>query len=106
MMNVDVLLKKAENGFESLKVSQKYVDSALKWLKAWLTDDSFSDYVPQIVHLIETENWNFLLDSFYQVIPIGTGGRRGLVGVGPNRINTWTIQASAQGHSQYLIRQY
>jgi phosphoglucomutase/phosphomannomutase len=29
-----------------------------------------------------------------------------LVGVGPNRINTWTIQASAQGHSQYLMRQY
>ncbi len=106
MMNVDGLLKKAENGFESLKISQKYVDSALKWLKAWLTDDSFSDYVPQIAHLIETENWNFLLDSFYQVIPFGTGGRRGLVGVGPNRINTWTIQASAQGHSQYLIRQY
>jgi len=71
MRNVDVLLKKAENGFESLKVSQKYVDSALKWLKTWLTDDSFSDYVPQIAHLIETENWNFLLDSFYQVIPFG-----------------------------------
>ena len=46
------------------------------------------------------------MDSFYQVIPFGTGGRRGLVGVGPNRINTWTIQASAQGHSQYLLRQY
>ncbi|MBT8370107.1 MAG: phospho-sugar mutase, partial [Deltaproteobacteria bacterium] len=63
-------------------------------------------YTPQIAYLIKTEKWNFLLDSFYQVIPFGTGGRRGLVGVGPNRINTWTIQASAQGHSQYLIRQY
>ena len=46
------------------------------------------------------------MDSFYQVIPFGTGGRRGLVGVGPNRINTWTIQASAQGHCQYLIRHF
>ncbi|MGD8493599.1 MAG: phospho-sugar mutase, partial [Desulfobacterales bacterium] len=35
-----------------------------------------------------------------------TGGRRGLVGIGPNRINTWTIQASAQGHSQYLIKMF
>ena len=75
-------------------------------LKILLTYDSFSDYVAQIAHLIETENWNFLLDSFYQVIPFGTGGRRGLVGVGPNRINTWTIQASAQGHCQYLIRHF
>ncbi len=106
MMNVDGLLTEAEKGFNSLKVSKKYVDSALHWLRIWLTEDSFNEYVPQISHLIKTENWNFLLDSFYQVIPFGTGGRRGLVGVGPNRINTWTIQASAQGHSQYLMRQY
>jgi phosphoglucomutase/phosphomannomutase len=106
MMNRDGLLAKAESGFEGLKVSQKYVDSALKWLKIWLTDDAFRDYTPQIEHLINAENWDILLDSFYQVIPFGTGGRRGLVGIGPNRINTWTIQASAQGHSQYLIRQY
>ena len=105
-MNVDGLLTNAENGLNSLGVSKKYVDSALKWLRIWLTDKTFKDYVAQIEHLIKTENWNFLLDSFYQVIPFGTGGRRGPVGVGPNRINTWTIQASAQGHSQYLIRQY
>jgi phosphoglucomutase len=106
MMNREDLLTKAENGFGSLKVSQKYVASALKWIKIWLTDEAYNDYAAQIAHLIKTGNWNVLLDSFYQVIPFGTGGRRGLVGVGPNRINTWTIQASAQGHSQYLIRQY
>jgi phosphoglucomutase/phosphomannomutase len=104
MTNANALLNKAEHGFNSLEVSEKYVNSALKWLGTWLTDDSFKDYAPQITYLIEKEKWDFLLDSFYQVIPFGTGGRRGLVGVGPNRINTWTIQASAQGHSQYLIR--
>ncbi len=106
MTNANALLNKTEHGFNSLEVSEKYVDSALKWLATWLTDDSFKDYVPQITYLIEKQKWDFLMDSFYQVIPFGTGGRRGLVGVGPNRINTWTIQASAQGHSQYLIRQY
>jgi phosphoglucomutase len=106
MTNANALLNKTKHGFNSLEVSEKYVNSALKWLATWLTDDAFKDYVPQIAYLIKKEKWNFLLDSFYQVIPFGTGGRRGLVGVGPNRINTWTIQASAQGHSQYLIRQY
>jgi len=106
MTNAKALLNKTENGLNTLQVSKKYVDSALKWLETWLTDDAFKDYVPQIAYLIEAEKWAFLLDSFYQVIPFGTGGRRGLVGVGPNRINTWTIQASAQGHSQYLVRQY
>ena len=106
MTNAKALLNKTENGLNTLQVSKRYVDSALKWLETWLTDNAFKDYVPQIAYLIEAEKWPFLLDSFYQVIPFGTGGRRGLVGVGPNRINTWTIQASAQGHSQYLIRQY
>jgi phosphoglucomutase/phosphomannomutase len=99
-------IAKAKDGFDTLDVSKKYVDAALKWLQVWLSDQMFSDYAHQIQYLIETNRWNFLLDAFYQVIPFGTGGRRGLVGIGPNRINTWTIQASAQGHSQYLIKEF
>jgi phosphoglucomutase/phosphomannomutase len=105
-MNTNTLLAKATDGFKTLDVSQKYVDASLKWLDVWLSDQMFSEYVHQIQYLIENERWNFLLDAFYQVIPFGTGGRRGLVGIGPNRINTWTIQASAQGHSQYLIKMF
>jgi phosphoglucomutase/phosphomannomutase len=100
------LLEKAKKGFYTLKISEKYIASALKWLEIWLTENTFKDYGPQIKYLIESENWLFLLDSFYQIIPFGTGGRRGLVGIGPNRINPWTIQASAQGHAQYLIKKY
>ena len=106
MTDSDTLLKNAGEGFGTLTVSKKYIESAVYWLKIWLTDKAFKDYVPQIRHLIETEKWEFLLDSFYQIIPFGTGGRRGLVGIGPNRINPWTIQSSAQGHSQYLIKQF
>ena len=100
------LIEKARAGFQSLDLADKYKDAALDWLTVWLTEPQFREYVPQIEHLIKSENWTFLLDSFYQVIPFGTGGRRGLVGVGPNRINLWTIRASAQGHSQYLLEQH
>ena len=105
-MNTTALITKAKEGFNTLDVSEKYSQSALKWLEVWLSDEAFNDYAPQIQYLIENSRWNFLLDSFYQVIPFGTGGRRGLVGIGPNRINPWTIQASAQGHSQYLIKAF
>jgi len=100
------LLEQARAGFQSLELAQKYKDAALDWLTTWLTESQFQEYVPQIEHLIKGENWEFVLDSFYQVIPFGTGGRRGLVGVGPNRINPWTIRASAQGHAQYLLKQH
>ena len=100
------LLSAAETGFRDLQVSDDVVQSALHHLNRWLTDDTFADYSDQIRFLIASGKWELLLDSFYQVIPFGTGGRRGPVGIGPNRINPWTIQASAQGHSQYLIKQF
>ncbi len=104
MDKYQTLIKKAKKGFETLDLPESFKTDALDRLKAWLTDEMFAAYVPQIDHLIGSGQWEFLLDSFYQVIPFGTGGRRGLVGIGPNRINPWTIQASAQGHSQYLIK--
>ncbi len=106
MTNNAQLLQKARDGFNTLDIGTQYIDSALEHLEKWLTDKIFSNYVPQISYLINSEKWCFLLDSFYQVIPFGTGGRRGLVGIGPNRINLWTIKASAQGHSQYLFKHY
>jgi phosphoglucomutase/phosphomannomutase len=104
MDNYQTLVEKAKKGFATLDLPKHFKTDALDRLEVWLTEAMFVDYVPQIEHLIASGQWEFLLDSFYQVIPFGTGGRRGLVGVGPNRINPWTIQASAQGHSQYLFK--
>lgn len=106
MADIQQLLDNTGEGFNTLKVSDRYKEKALEILKQWLEDPQFSHYVPQITHLIENSHWDYILDSFYQVIPFGTGGRRGEVGIGPNRINAWTIMSSAQGHSQYLLNQY
>jgi len=106
MSETAAIIEQVRAGLKTLDISAEHQNEALKWLEMWLTDNTFRDYVPQIKYLIESEKWDFLLDAFYQVIPFGTGGRRGLVGIGPNRINPWTIQASAQGHAQYLVNQY
>ncbi len=106
MIDPHILLDRAGDGFKKLDVADKFKVSAIKNLECWITDPQFSDYVAQIEYLVETEKWDLLLDSFYQVIPFGTGGRRGPVGIGPNRINPWTIQASAQGHCQYLLNHF
>lgn len=105
-MDSSILLQQVQEGFKTLKVEQKYKDQAVEFIKQWLDDAQFSDYRQQIQHLIENKDWDYLLDCFYQIIPFGTGGRRGEVGIGPNRINKWTIQSSAQGHSQYLKKIY
>ncbi len=104
--DIEDLINTTSEGFETLSIDKKYKNEALKFLKVWLTGSEFTDYVAQIEYLIKNEDWEYILDCFYQIIPFGTGGRRGEVGIGPNRINKWTIQASAQGHSQYLINHY
>lgn len=105
-MIVHQMLETIKNGFANLSVDQIYKDSALINLESWLTNSEYKEYVPQIEYLVEVGNWDLLLDAFYQILPFGTAGRRGQVGIGPNRINIWSIQASAQGHSQYLIKTF
>lgn len=91
-----------KKGFERINVHQKYKDAAIQNIEKWLQNDAYVAYQTQINYMAETGHFDELLDSFYQVLPFGTGGRRGKVGIGPNRINPWTIQTSAQGHSDYL----
>jgi phosphoglucomutase len=97
------LFRRIEEGIGGLEG----IDSALKEraaanLREWLTAERFGAYLPQLLDMIEKERFDFLLDSFYQVIPFGTGGRRGPIGAGTNRINPYTVATSVMGHVLYL----
>ncbi|MFO0968540.1 MAG: phospho-sugar mutase [Gemmataceae bacterium] len=96
------LLQRAARGFETVDVEVGQRVEALGHLERWLTLPEFATYRPQLHWLIAEEKWAPLLDRFYQVLPFGTGGRRGAVGIGPNRMNLWTLGASVQGHCEYL----
>ncbi|MBM4364973.1 MAG: phospho-sugar mutase [Deltaproteobacteria bacterium] len=86
----------------TLNVRPQIVAAAEAHLARWLGDDEFLAYRPLLSALVGAGRWGLLVDSFYQVMPFGTGGRRGTVGVGPNRFNPWTLAASVQGHVAYL----
>ena len=100
------LLEQATEGFGSIDVDAQLKEQALKHLSRWLTDREFTAYRPQLDWLITTQQWAGLLDRFYQILPFGTGGRRGAVGIGPNRMNLWTLGASVQGHCEYLKERF
>lgn len=94
------LLNRARRGFESVPVPPSVREAALGGLERWLTQVPEDEGV--LSQLADQGAWELLVDSFYQVIPFGTGGRRGPVGPGPNRINPRTLGTSIQGHAQYL----
>ncbi len=100
------MIERAQKGFATLSVPEKVRAAALANLRRWWEQAELVPYRPQLQSLIERERWDFLLDSFYRVIPFGTGGRRGPVGAGLNRINPHTVTTSVQGHVDYLRRHH
>ena len=101
-----MLLERARAGFAGPTVAQGVKDAALVRLERWLADPTATETFPVIQALADAGRWELLLDSFYQIIPFGTGGRRGPVGIGPNRINPWTLGTSIQGHCVYLRQRF
>src|SRR5579884_2652951 len=99
-------IAQAREGLQTVPVERQVREQALRYLGQWLTDPAFSAYRPQLDWLIQNQQWTGLLDRFYQILPFGTGGRRGAVGVGPNRMNLWTLGASVQGHCEYLKERF
>lgn len=79
-------------------------ESAYRNLQKWLTESRFAEFKPEIEALVASENWQALEDAFFMDIEFGTAGMRGIVGVGPNRINNVTVGAAAQGLAQFLLK--
>src|SRR6188474_515772 len=100
------LIAAARDGFNTVQADAALKATALANLTKWLTQAEFAGYRPQLEWMIESAKWSLLVDSFYQVMPFGTGGRRGSVGIGPNRMNLWTLGASVQGHCEYLKQRF
>ena len=74
------VLQQVVQGFSGLSVAYDTQQTAMRHLKQWLTEPPFVPYRPQLDWLIAQQRWSLLLDSFYRVLPFGTGGRRGPVG--------------------------
>ena len=100
------IMQQAAQGLHGLAMAHETRETAVRHLEQWLTEPAFEAYRPQLTWLIAQQRWSLLLDSFYRVLPFGTGGRRGPVGLGPNRFNTWTLASSVQGHALYLQERY
>ena len=81
------------------------MDAILETAKGWLSDFFDKDVKSEVQKLIDTDPEE-LKDRFYKNMEFGTGGMRGVMGVGTNRINKYTLGKSTQGLSNYLRKSY
>ena len=77
----------------------------LEKANAWL-QDSFDAVTQEQIKELIAHNPEELEDSFYKNLEFGTGGMRGIMGAGINRINKYTLGKNTQGLSQYLKKQF
>lgn len=68
----------------------------------WLSDTYDAETRAKVQALLDAEDTTELIDSFYKNLEFGTGGLRGIMGVGTNRMNIYTVGAATQGLSNYL----
>ena len=81
------------------------MDSITENAKSWLTEVFDTATQEEVRTLLESEPEE-LKERFYKDLEFGTGGMRGVMGVGTNRINKYTLGKSTQGLSNYLKETY
>ena len=74
-------------------------------VQRWLSGN-YDANTKQVILDLQANNKEELQDSFYRNLEFGTGGLRGIMGVGTNRINKYTIGMATQGFSNYLLKTY
>ncbi|MBR4838299.1 MAG: phospho-sugar mutase [Bacteroidales bacterium] len=77
----------------------------LEKAKSWLSDQYDEETRKQVQNLIDNDP-NELTESFYRILEFGTGGLRGIMGVGTNRMNIYTVAMATQGLANYIKKMF
>lgn len=83
------------------QIDPAILEKAENWLKAPYDDDT----IALVKHLIENDPQE-LMESFYRNLEFGTGGLRGIMGAGTNRMNKYTVAMASQGLANYIRKMF
>ncbi len=82
--------------------NQELLSEVKEKAKLWLSDTYDENTRNEVRKLLDSVDTSELIDSFYKSLEFGTGGLRGIMGVGTNRMNIYTVGAATQGLCNYL----
>jgi phosphoglucomutase len=88
-----------QTALQEKKLNQTAYDEIVRWL----TEEEFSEFLAPLTKEIDAQNWESLMDKFYRVVIFGTGGIRGTMDIGTNRLNNYIIRWASQAYAQYLL---
>ena len=82
--------------------NQELIKQVTEKAQRWLTPAYDAETQAEVKRMLENPDKTELIDSFYKDLEFGTGGLRGIMGAGTNRMNIYTVGAATQGLSNYL----
>ena len=82
--------------------NQELIKQVTAKAKKWLSSAYDAETQAEVKRMLDNEDKTELIDSFYKDLEFGTGGLRGIMGAGSNRMNIYTVGAATQGLSNYL----
>lgn len=74
--------------------------------QTWLSEEYDTETKKEVQALLDNEDKTALIEAFYKDLEFGTGGMRGIMGVGTNRVNKYTFGAATQGLANYLLKEF
>ena len=87
-------------------MNQELLNQVSAKANEWLSPAYDAATQAEVKAMLEKEDKTELIDSFYQDLEFGTGGLRGIMGVGSNRMNIYTVGAATQGLANYLNKNF
>lgn len=102
VFDVKLQLKYKYKKMEENSLLMEVIAKAQTWLVGNYNDETKAE----IRRMLDSEDKTELIESFYRDLEFGTGGLRGIMGVGTNRMNIYTVGAATQGLSNYLKAQF
>ena len=86
--------------------NQELIKQVTEKAEQWLTPAYDAETQAEVKRMLENEDKTELIDSFYKDLEFGTGGLRGIMGAGSNRMNIYTVGAATQGLANYLNKNF
>ena len=85
-----------------MDTNSELIQSVTAKAQTWLTDSYDAETRAEVQRMLDNPDKTELIDSFYRDLEFGTGGLRGTMGAGSNRMNIYTVGAATQGLANYL----
>ena len=86
--------------------NQELIKQVTEKAEKWLTPAYDAETQAEVKRMLANEDKTELIEAFYKDLEFGTGGLRGIMGVGSNRMNIYTVGAATQGLSNYLKKNF